>query len=175
MQFASGPHCGTYTIHPKQMNVDLPTNVDDEMIGSNGSYAQPPDVPTGMSFFLARITLAKTFCGMIDTTWNSECDTDNMPYELILKFDQKMNSSLSDFSKRFGAYLAHNFNGDESRKIQLLTQRNMGAIGIYARISRLHRPYLVRGARDPRYAYSRMVCLRSARTVIELGVTMMKT
>ena len=187
MQFANGPHCGTYTIHPKQMNVDLPTNVDDEMIGLNGDYAQPSDVPTGMTFFLERIKLAKAFCEIIDTTWNAECDMDNMPYNLILEFDQKINNTLSDFNKRFRAHLASNdlreeeengnkiLDGNASRKIRLLTQRNMGLLGIHARISRLHRPYLIRGARDPRYAYSRMVCLRSARTVIELGVTMIKT
>lgn len=50
--------------------------------------------------------------------------------------------------------------------------RHMAHFGIHTRISRLHRPYLVRGAQDPRYAYSRMVCLRSARTVIELGKKM---
>ena len=169
------------------MIVDLPTNVDDEMIGLNSDYAQPSDVPTGMTFFLERIKLAKAFCEMIDTTWNTECDMDSMPYNLILEFDQKINSCLSDFNRKYSAYLASNdlreeeeirnkvLGGNASGKMQLLTQRNMGLFGIHARISRLHRPYLIRGARDPRYAYSRMVCLRSARTVIELGATMMKT
>lgn len=169
------------------MNVDLPTNVDDEMIGLNGDYAQPPDVPTGMTFCLERIKMAKVFCEMIDTSWNTECDMDNMPYDIILEFDQKMNSCLLDLSKNFSACLANNdlrdgaenrskdLDGNKSRKILLLTQRNMGFIGLHARISRLHRPYLIRGARDPRYAYSRMVCLRSARTVIELGVEMLQT
>lgn len=59
------------------------------------------------------------------------------------------------------------------RKLLLLRrQRDMGLFGIHTRISRLHRGFLIRGAQDPRYAYSRMVCLRSARTVIEIGKRM---
>jgi hypothetical protein len=44
-----------------------------------------------------------------------------------------------------------------------------------SRFARLHRPYLLRGAKDPKYAYSRMVCLRSARSTIELGNTIMSS
>lgn len=63
-----------------------------------------------------------------------------------------------------------------ARKFSLLTmQRDMGLFGIHTRISRLHRAFLIRGAQDPRYAYSRMVCLRSARTVIEIGKRMAKS
>ncbi|KAM0135616.1 hypothetical protein ACHAO1_004970 [Botrytis cinerea] len=51
----------------------------------------------------------------------------------------------------------------------LAVQRTAGHFGVQTRFNRLHRPYLARGAHDPRFSYSRMVCLRSARSVIELG------
>lgn len=40
--------------------------------------------------------------------------------------------------------------------------------GYHSRLCRLHRQYFVRGARDPRYSYSHVVSLQSARKVLEV-------
>jgi len=156
------------------MAVNLPSNVEDDMIGPPGEqhYAQPPDVPTGVTFLLQRIKIAQTFREMIDSVWDSGSDMDNPPYDLVLEFDRKINSAGLEFDKKFSTFISGNSLRDRKKKEvpgshvnstrsnQLfLIQHKMGLFGRHCRLSRLHRPYLIRGAQDPQYAYSRMVCL----------------
>ncbi|KAK0106282.1 hypothetical protein ONS96_003922 [Cadophora gregata f. sp. sojae] len=182
LSFMSGAQCGSYMIHPKQMNVDYPTNVDDDYITPLGpsSYAVPSEKPTEMTFFLFRIRFATVFRELVDAAWDTGSDMDNLPYEIVLEFDKKLNDLSVDFEKVYSSVTQNMSNFAERdqgpggkpedwKTSQLLRQRNMAMFGMHTRFSRLHRPYLVRGAQDPRYSYSRMVCLRSARTVIELG------
>jgi hypothetical protein len=51
---------------------------------------------------------------------------------------------------------------------EIAWQRALGQQGYHSRICRLHRQYFVRGARDPRYSYSHVVSLQSARKVLEI-------
>lgn len=48
------------------------------------------------------------------------------------------------------------------------SQRSMIQLGYHFRLCRLHRQHFVRGAKDPQYSYSHVVCLQSARTVLEI-------
>lgn len=182
LSFMSGAQCGTYMIHPRQMNVDLPTNVDDTGITARGDYAQPFEFATDMTYFIFRVKFATVFRELVDKAWEAGSDMDELPFELVLDFDKKLNALLADFDKKFDV-VKHNSpsyppNDDKmGQKLARLGKqrsmaRNMAHFGIHTRLSRLHRPYLIRGAQDPRYAYSRMVCLRSARTVIEIGKKM---
>lgn len=156
------------------MAVNLPSNVEDDMIGPHGEqhYAQPPNVPTGVTFLLYRIKVAQTFREMIDNVWDNGGDMDNPPYDLVLAFDQKINTAGLEFDKIFSTFVSGNSLRDRqnkevpgshvnsTRSNQLfLIQHKMGRFGMHCRLSRLHRPYLIRGAQDPKYAYSRMVCL----------------
>ena len=174
LSFMSGAQCGTYMIHPKQMNVNYPSNVDDVEINSSGDYAQPAEVPTDMTYSIFRIKISTIFREIVDASWDSGCDLDELPYDLVLNFDKKLNNLLVDLDKNFEIFESNYLDQAQSRTTEqklavLRRQRTMGHFGIHTRFSRLHRPHLLRGAEDPRYAYSRMVCLRSARTVIELG------
>ncbi|KUJ10776.1 uncharacterized protein LY89DRAFT_739766 [Mollisia scopiformis] len=181
LSFMSGAQCGTYMIHPKQMNVDHPSNVDDTEINARGDYARPMEFATDMTYFIFRVKFATVFGEMVDAAWEAGSDMDELPFELVLEFDKKLNTLLADFDRKFEV-VKHNYppgtnDSSAGQKLARLSKqrtmaRNMAHFGIHTRISRLHRPYLVRGAQDPRYAYSRMVCLRSARTVIELGKKM---
>ncbi|CZR64385.1 uncharacterized protein PAC_14283 [Phialocephala subalpina] len=182
LSFMSGAQCGTYMIHPSQMNVDLPSNVDDTGITARGDYAQPLEFATDMTYFIFRVKFSTVFRELVDQAWEAGSDMDELPFELVLDFDKKLNALLADFDKKFDI-VKHNSpiyppNDDKiGQKLarvgkQRSMARNMAHFGIHTRLSRLHRPYLVRGAQDPRYAYSRMVCLRSARTVIEIGKKM---
>jgi hypothetical protein len=176
----SGAQCGTYMIQPKQMNVNYPSNVDDHAINSLGNYAQPLEVPTDMTYSIFRIDISIVFREIVDAAWDAGCELDELPYDLVLDFDKKLSNLLLELDKKFDTFESNSSvysegiqSGTTDQKMAILMrQRDMAHLGIHNRFSRLHRPHLVRGAQDPRYAYSRMVCLRSARTVIELGKVM---
>ncbi|CZT01692.1 uncharacterized protein RCO7_01911 [Rhynchosporium graminicola] len=186
LSFMSGAQCGTYMIHPKQMHVDYPSNVCDQNISSLGpdAYAQPIEIPTEMTYSLFRFRFSTIYREMVDEAWDIGSDMDDLPYEIVLEFDKKMNNVAFDLENSYAALgkLTLNFMQPEKagihyqvsdpKKISLVRQRDMMYFGLHTRYARLHRPYLVRGAQDSRYSYSRMVCLRSARTVIELGKSM---
>lgn len=170
-------------IHPKQMNVDHPSNTDDDLIDYKGNYAQPSEVFTETTFQRFRIEVAIVFREVVDSTWESGCDMDELPYDLVLEFDKRLNDLLHQLDKKINLIKSvtqeHNLSGAEDRKrstkYKIFRQRNTNNFSIHTRLSRLHRPFLIRGVNDPRYAYSRMVCLRSARTVIEVGKVLMSS
>ncbi|KAH7395559.1 fungal-specific transcription factor domain-containing protein [Cadophora sp. MPI-SDFR-AT-0126] len=186
LSFMSGAQCGTYMIHPKQMNVDYPTNVCDESITPMGpsSYAVACKYPTEMTYFLFRLRFATVFREMVDVAWDTGSDIDDLPYEIVIEFDKKLNDLSAYFEEAYSTVMKNmpSFEWSEtlradgklvdSKSAQLIRQRNMAMFALHTRVARLHRPYLIRGAQDPRYSYSRMVCLRSARRVIELGKMM---
>ncbi|KAH9213722.1 hypothetical protein DL95DRAFT_436295 [Leptodontidium sp. 2 PMI_412] len=186
LSFMSGAQCGTYMIHPKQMNVDYPSNVDDDHIIPLGpaSYAQPPSVPTEMTYHIFRLRFSAVFREMVDAAWETGSDMDDLPYEIVLELDKKLSAIAADFDNSYSALTKNVPNNarpgsprvdgkiPDAKRMRLIRQRNLAQFGMHTRLARLHRPYLVRGAQDPRYSYSRMVCLRSARTVIELGKMM---
>jgi len=175
--------CGSYMIHPNQMNVDYPTNVCDDSITplGPGSYAVSCKMPTEMTYFLFRLRFATVFREMVDAAWETGSEMDDLPYEMVLQFDKKLNDLAAEFEIAYSTVMKNapdpsgtntlrkDGSWADSKSTQLIRQRNMAMFGMHTRFARLHRPYLVRGAQDPRYSYSRMVCLRSARTVIELG------
>jgi hypothetical protein len=172
-----GARSGTYTIHPQQMHVDLPTNVDDPDINSIGDYAKPLDIPTDMTFFIFRIKSSTVFRELVDDAWQSGVDLHALPYDMVLQYDKKFRNMLADVEKAFGSIAAHtNAAGkqmlpgpDGQYRHTLWRQRNLAHFGMHSRFCLLHRPYLVRGSQEPQYAYSRMMCLKSARGVIETG------
>jgi hypothetical protein len=94
---------------------------------------------------------------------------DEMEYDAVLAFDRKINTfidSVPYFLKTTPESRQKCEQLDQQRPY-LVWQRLMAQFGASTRMSGLHRAYMARGASDPKYAYSRMVCLRSARTVLE--------
>lgn len=168
-------HCGTYLIHPKQMAVDYPTNVDDADITAAGLYAKPLSVPTCTTFMIFRNSTAAVFREIVDAALDQGIELEELPYQTVLELDRK----LSDIVEEWPTFFRLDTKScKESRKFDkchpfLRHQRDMGNFGFHVRLSRLHRPYLARGATLQQYAYSRMVCLRSARTVVEVGKSLL--
>lgn len=158
----SGPQCGTYMIHPRHMAVDLPTNVNDRDISSSRNYAQLLEsTHTDMTYHILRIKTSIIFREIVDAAADCGCVQDELPYDLILTFDRKLNEILKEAPPQCIQIYTKSQLQNNSPDLRL--RRLIGNA-----LNHLHRPYLARGARDPKYSYSRMVCLRSARTVIEL-------
>ncbi|KAB8298723.1 hypothetical protein EYC80_000898 [Monilinia laxa] len=176
MSFMSGPQSGTYMIHPQQMRCDYPSHVDDADIGPAGYYSKPLSVETDMTYSLFRFQLSVICRGIVDAMQDFDCEVHELPYETVLDFDKKLNSMLSEIPPAFRMDAKSRAqHKDIDKKYPFFAiQRTAGHFGVQTRFTRLHRPYLSRGAYDPRFSYSRMVCLRSARSVIELGTEITK-
>ncbi|EDN99829.1 hypothetical protein SS1G_02687 [Sclerotinia sclerotiorum 1980 UF-70] len=171
MSFMGGPQSGTYMIHPQHMRCDYPSNVNDVDIHPSGDYNQPLNVETNMTYYHFRLQLSIICREIIDAMQNLGCEMHELPYETVLSFDKKLFSIKSNFppSFRLDANSRAQHKDLDTKYPSLAVQRTAWHFGLQTRLTRLHRPYLARGAHDPRYSYSRMVCLRSARSVIELG------
>ncbi|KAJ8058966.1 hypothetical protein OCU04_011950 [Sclerotinia nivalis] len=171
MSFMSGPLSGTYMIHPQHMRCDYPSNVNDVDIRPPGDYNQPLSVETDMTYSTFRLQLSIICREIVDAMQNLGCEIHELPYETVLSFDKKLNSIMLNFPPAFRLDTKSRTQHKDldAKYPSLAVQRTAGHFGLQTRLTRLHRPYLARGAHDPRYSYSRMVCLRSARSVIELG------
>ena len=166
----SGPQIGTYSVNPKHMGVLWPSNLDDAALTSSECNDLPLSVPTEMSYFIFRIKGAQLFREIVDAASESKIPTDDLDYDSVLAFDRKFNVLINDLPVYFK--LDENSQRQSSNIVQerpyIGWQRTFMHFGYHTRLARLHRPYLARGSRDPQYAYSRMICLRSSRTVIEI-------
>ncbi|KAF7894151.1 hypothetical protein EAF00_007665 [Botryotinia globosa] len=176
MSFMSGPQSGTYMVHPQQMKCDYPSNVNDVDIGPPGDYKQPSCMETDMTYSTFRYQLSIICREIVDAMQNLGCEIHELPYEMVLNFDRKLICMLSEVPPAFriDAKSRAQYKDLDAKHPFLAVQRTAGHFGIQTRFTRLHRPYLARGAHDPRFSYSRMVCLRSARSVIELGTELME-
>jgi hypothetical protein len=58
-------------VHPKHMNVDYPTIVNDIDITPNGDYIQLDDVATEMTFFRFRCKGTTLFREVVDAAWKA--------------------------------------------------------------------------------------------------------
>ena len=171
LSFMGGYQSGYYSIHPNQMHVDKPSNVDDSDIGPHSVFAQPMSVPTDMAYAQSWYSIAEISRQVTDAISEAACDTDNMPYNILLELDRRFSNHLNSmppFLRTDSTSLEESKYLHEQRPI-LAHHRNMAQLLIHSRLYRLHRPYLARGSRYPRYSYSRTVCLRSARLLIELS------
>ena len=152
------------------MNVMRPSNLDDEDLTPARAISRPLSEPTEMTYSIEKIKLAQAIQELIDEAGKSGLEVEEMSYDQILAFDRRFTEILDglpwfykmdEASRRKSALL-------ENERPYIAWQRNFIHFGFHTRLSRLHRPYLARGYKDPRYAYSRMICLRSARMVIEM-------
>ncbi|RDW78884.1 Zn(II)2Cys6 transcription factor [Aspergillus mulundensis] len=168
LSFLSGPQEWTYMVNPAFMHTDKPSNIDDAAIGK--TPPQPSTTPTSMSFFLERLKLAETCRGIVDTLSSDQLTGEEVEYSKILDLDRKLQEvqrSAPDFlnlsstsRQRYAELYQH--------RPSLAWQRCILQQGYYSRLCRLHRPFFIRGARDPAYSYSYMVGLNSARKVLEI-------
>lgn len=142
--YMGGTQWGMNMIDPKQMQVDLPTNVDDRDINSSGIYGRPlDDVPTDMTYYLLRVKLSISIREIVDAANISGRDPDDLPYDLVLLFDKKINESITDGVPEFyrsdpKGRLQHEEVDKRFPKLPLL--RLMGEFCPQTKLTRLHRP-----------------------------------
>ncbi|CEJ61465.1 hypothetical protein PMG11_09998 [Penicillium brasilianum] len=168
MGFLSGPQEWTYTIHPQHMNVRRPLNREDDIIGIDTGL--PLMMPTCMSYTLQRLRLAEVCREIVDAAAPYHLEGKELPYETLLDLDRKLQQAYSELPSffRFDQSSRRQFATLYLKRPELAWQRAFIQQGYHSRLCRLHRQYFIRGARDPRYSYSHVVSLQSARKVLEV-------
>ncbi|KAJ5548453.1 transcriptional regulator family: Fungal Specific TF [Penicillium frequentans] len=166
--FLSGPQEFTYSINPKHMNVRVPLNIDDEDIERGIPVSL--STPTCMSYTLARLRLAEICREIVDETAPEHFKGEDVPYDRILGLERKLHEEYARLPPffRYDQSSRREFADLYDERPVFCWQRIFVQQGYHARFLRLHRRYFVRGAKDPRYSYSHVVSLQSARKVLEL-------
>jgi hypothetical protein len=177
-----GPHEGTYLLHPSQIETFHPSNVDDEDIPTGithiteESYSLPLSTPTSITYFLCRIqvaTLSREVTDLLTPSFCTSPDVDNSDemYNKILLLDRKYQQllkSLPPFFQLTNRMDPNAYSALIKEKPYLESQRYLITFVIHTNLARLHRRFLIRGSTQPKFAYSRMQCIQSAETVLEV-------
>lgn len=174
-----GPQEGTYLLNPRQMETKWPSNIDDEAIPtgktwpSGEDYGLPLTNPATITYFICRIkaaTLSREVVDRLPPSYFScpGADSSNEIYDIILLLDQNYNAFLKSLPPFFRLD-SHQSDASVFRERPYLdSQRSFINFAIYTHIARLHRPFLIRGSSEPKFAYSRMQCIRSAEMVLDI-------
>jgi hypothetical protein len=151
------------------MNVRRPLNIEDEDLDNSETEISLLK-PTCMSYTLHRLQLAEVCREIIDTTASDHLQGLEIPYEKILTLDRKLHDAYASVPPffRFDQSSKREFASLYRERPEIAWQRAFIQQGYHSRLCRLHRQYFVRGAKDPRYSYSHVVSLQSARRVLEI-------
>jgi hypothetical protein len=174
LSFMSGTQWGTYHVHPNQMNVLRPANVDDDDVADVTNYGQSLSTPTNMSYLICRAKISEAAREIVDLASMAGLEVDELDYDTVLAMDKKLTGLLR------GLPFFFQLDPSSRQKAKLIIekrpyigwQRSMINLSVYTRMARLHRPYHLRSSGEPLYAYSRMTCLHSARAVIHIKRSM---
>ena len=153
------------------MNVRFPRNInDDDLNCANLEFDRPLSEPTSMSYFLQRIRLADICRSVVDSMPTAVSDLEQIEYEDVISLDGK----FERFLLQLPIFLRLD---EESRQRsleidqkfpQVEVQRYLLGLAVHNRRCKLHRPFLVQCSREPRYTYSRRICLQSARAIFQV-------
>ncbi|PYI01936.1 hypothetical protein BO78DRAFT_239093 [Aspergillus sclerotiicarbonarius CBS 121057] len=168
--FLTGPQEWTYFLLPGHMNVNQPLNVDDDAIETSGGVSLPSSTPTDMSFSLQRLKLAFVSREVVDATSYEHLNGLEISYDKILELDRKYHQALAEIPEFFRLDPAsrRRFASLYEERPTIAWQGCLLQQGFYSRLCRLHRDFFIRGAREPAYSYSNVICLQSARKVLEI-------
>ncbi|KAI2899438.1 transcriptional regulator family: Fungal Specific TF [Aspergillus niger] len=167
--FLTGPQEWTYLIQPHHMNVNQPLNIDDNAMCHN-MVSMPNSTPTDMSFFLQRLTLAAVSREVVDATSYEHLHGLEPKYEKVLELDRKFHQAVAEIPDffRLDPSSRRRFASLYDERPTIAWQGCLLQQGFFSRLCRLHRDFFIRGAREPAYSYSHVICLQSARKVLEI-------
>ncbi|KAK7752527.1 hypothetical protein SLS62_005495 [Diatrype stigma] len=169
----AGPQEGMYFINPKHVNVRLPKDCNDHEVAlseGNTPLAGGGSQPTSMAYCLARVRLAHLCREMTDTVPLKTSKLMAMPYEHIMALDKRFEDYLLNLPFFFQTDADSR---ERTKPLEMVypripIMRYSIAAAAHSRRCRLHHRFLLRQAADPRYTYSRRVCLESARAVLDM-------
>ncbi|KAI6352032.1 hypothetical protein MCOR25_009594 [Pyricularia grisea] len=170
-----GPLDGTYTVHPRQIRVALPRNLNDSDLAIDSEIlALPPHVPTQASCFLQVIRLAEICRMVVDSQSPDDSIADTAYNERVLASDELFKKAIESMPPP----LVLTSPIPEGAPRFLCLQRASLHLGFHSRRARLLRPFLLYKDSDGRqgttYRLSRELCVRSAQTVLEISTSLLE-
>ncbi|CAM1509305.1 Fc.00g030440.m01.CDS01 [Cosmosporella sp. VM-42] len=167
----SGPHEGTYTIQPRHMIVRKPLNINDDDLKEGEEWIEKPmGEPTSMSYFLQRVRLAEVCQAFTERMPLAVVNPEMVNYNDVMELDAAIDRYISEIPPFFVMSrdeLMQLPPSDPRRSNSIMIQRHILNLFVYGQRCKLHLPYLARGTIEPAYAYSKDICLESARLVIQ--------
>ncbi|KAL4781991.1 hypothetical protein BJX76DRAFT_369430 [Aspergillus varians] len=163
-----GPLKGTYIVHPRHMSVRKPRNIDDfDLLPGKVIVERHMDYPTDVSYTLQRIQLGEICRELTDSA--PLFGPKHISYDSILANDKM----IDDYIMGFPTFFRHDGGSlKDLAKINphvttgIIVQRYILNSLAHANRCKLHLPYFARGLVNPKYAYSRKICLEAARAII---------
>lgn len=151
------------------MNVLKPLNIEDEDIETS-EIGLPLTTPTCMSYTHCRLRVAEVCREIVDKMAPEHLQGLDVPYDKVLELDRKLRDAHAQLPVffRYDKTSRREYADLYRERPAIAWQRAFIQQGYHSRLCRLHRQYFVRGARDPRYSYSHVVSLQSARRVLEV-------
>ncbi|WPG98498.1 Hypothetical protein R9X50_00128900 [Acrodontium crateriforme] len=172
-----GPNEGTYLINPKHMRTKKPRNITDEELAVQGpDFDRPLTDATPMSYYLYRIKLGELCREVADITWEilAGAEPEQIPYHTIIATDNKFEALVQSLPQNLQLCNENPITTSHPAD-PISTLRYFTNLTIHARRCKLHLPFLLRASRNPRYAFSRDQCLRSARQILRLRTMTLDT
>lgn len=159
------------------MHVRYPQIVSGDLIAQSDQSNSSESTPTSMSYFLQRIRLSEICRTIVDSIPRFLDDIDMVDYDQIVALDDQFEDLIKSFPVFFHLDEESRLisRGTDHRFPHIATQRYLIHLGVLNRRCKLHQPYLIRGFVESKYAYSRDVCLRSARNALEVNRVLEKT
>ncbi|KAF2763497.1 hypothetical protein EJ05DRAFT_482292 [Pseudovirgaria hyperparasitica] len=167
-----GPTEGSYSIHTKQMAVRKPLNInDDDLHHDTLPLERPMSELITMSYFLHRLRLTEILRDCSDRISTTQATASDMGYSDVMYFDAEMNKFRDEMPPFFDLTLKQGtttFTHPDTTNIPCAeNQRYTLNCLFHAQLCRLHVRYFARAYTEARYAYSREVCLRESRLVVQ--------
>ena len=153
------------------MIVRRPLNINDEDLTDNMTLVdQPTSQPTAMSYSLQRIRLSEIARNIVDRTPLAMAHAD-LSHDVLTDIDTELQCFINDIPPFFSMYI-HNlietYQLDPSRAAKIRHQGYMIHCLAYSQRCQFHLPYFGRGFINSSYAFSREICVQSARRIIQI-------
>ncbi|MCO5613614.1 hypothetical protein L7F22_067891 [Adiantum nelumboides] len=160
----------TYTIHPSQVYIAQPANLNDEELDRT-SDRPPPSLDeklTEMSYHVVKIPFAILTRQSIDLFGGA-----NIHFDDVIRLEKSIHKASEKLPESMKLKLADGRLEEEPRldsrlEMQTLWQKIFLEIGNQYRILRIYRPFVIRGYSDSAYAYATRIALQNATSLLDL-------
>ncbi|KAL1599838.1 hypothetical protein SLS60_007643 [Paraconiothyrium brasiliense] len=163
---------GTYQCHKRHMMTNKPLHLNDEDVFDGMTrMSRPLSEPTSMTYFVLRIRLNEIARTIVDRAPLMTALPSGPSYDVVMDIDTELQSLLNDIPPYFFSMtpfeIAGRYKLSDERARVIARQGNDFRTIFYATRVKLHLPYARRGFTEPEYATSRILCLDSARLIIQ--------
>ncbi|GAA6000040.1 hypothetical protein JCM10207_006025 [Rhodosporidiobolus poonsookiae] len=147
-------------LHARDCNVKVPLDLHDHQLREDNPQVTGEE--TYMTALLARFEFSK----LVDQITDEVFGVKPVSYSRVLEFDRQIFTLQAKIPEM---YKLSTLGG--SADIGTTSKALILDLALRQEVLRLHRPWLARAFSNPKYAYSRAVCVKTAREVLQLQMS----